>query len=329
MIYNKEYIEQLLTRFMDGETSEQEEQILTDFFSANDSIPEEWEPYREMFASFDTDVYDFKEEELESFVKEEKPKTRTIRIWPWLAAACVVGLIIMISFWPNNDASAPQIAAISTKTENKVAPIEPEAKHAEKATPMTNAKAHVKKEVKYKAAPRIDEPVEYYVPVASGDIPEPLNENLHYASNEAKDTVPYQAPGKMNEFIDNLAEHYKVKGESITCTTDTKDSTTVCIAYVFYNTKELNLFNRLLQAACWYHNETPGYLLNYSHQQFFFSLKDMRLGLKYLWIAERVDNKILLYCTRAPINAEISSECFREYRDNLPMTTNFQKTKQI
>lgn len=95
MTYNKEYIEQLLRRFMDGETTEQEEQFLAEYFSKSDSIPEEWEAYREMFESFSTDAYDFTEEELSKFVKEETPKFRTIRLWHWLAAACVAALMIV------------------------------------------------------------------------------------------------------------------------------------------------------------------------------------------------------------------------------------------
>lgn len=95
MIYNKEYIEQLLRRFMDGETIEQEEQFLTEYFSKSDSIPEEWEAYREMFDSFATDAYDFTEEELSTFVKEETPKPRNIKMWPWLAAACVAALLVI------------------------------------------------------------------------------------------------------------------------------------------------------------------------------------------------------------------------------------------
>ena len=69
--------------------------------------------------------------------------------------------------------------------------------------------------------------------------------------------------------------------------------------------------------ACWYSDETPGYLLNFSHQQFFFELKDMRKRLQYRWIAERVNGKILLYSTCAPLGTKESSTCYQEYRDEL------------
>lgn len=105
MKYNKEYIEQLLLRFIDGETTEQEEQFLAEYFSTNDSIPEEWEAYRELFASFATDSYDFTEEELNHFAKEEAPRARTISLWPWLAAACVAAMLIVFLAPPREDAS--------------------------------------------------------------------------------------------------------------------------------------------------------------------------------------------------------------------------------
>lgn len=111
MTYNKEYIEQLLQRFMDGETTELEEQFLVEYFSTSDSIPEDWEAYREMFASFATDAYDFSEEELIGI----SPKPRMIRILPWLAAACVAALLIIFMAPPREDASRGSEGSVIAK----------------------------------------------------------------------------------------------------------------------------------------------------------------------------------------------------------------------
>lgn len=150
MKYNKEYIEQLLQRFMDGETTEQEEQFLAEYFSTSDSIPEEWEAYREMFASFSTDAYDFSEEELigaerptptsmvftpppsPPFSGEGNPvregdlippKHRIIKILPWLAAACIAALMVVVLAPPREDASLNSggnvIAEVKTDSMNK------------------------------------------------------------------------------------------------------------------------------------------------------------------------------------------------------------------
>lgn len=156
------------------------------------------------------------------------------------------------------------------------------------------------------------------------------DENLHYASNVINDTVDnYQSPSRMEEFIVKIANYHHIKCDSLSCAIGKDDSDVVSTAYVFPDTEELDLFRRLLQAACWYDDKMPGYLLNYSHQQFFFCLKDMRKGLKYLWIAERVRNKILLYSTHSPLDTEVSSDGFREYRDKLTNTSINQKSKKI
>ena len=149
--------------------------------------------------------------------------------------------------------------------------------------------------------------------------------NLHYAAHteEQKDTLPYQDPARMDEFIAKMASYYNVKEGELTCSS-VKDSNVVSAVYVFPDKKmasssqqEVDVFNRLLQAACWYNNETPGYFLNFSHQQFFFELKDMHHQLHYRWIAERVNGKILLYGTHAPLGTKESSTCYQEYRDEL------------
>jgi len=123
----------------------------------------------------------------------------------------------------------------------------------------------------------------------------------------------------MDEFIAKMADFNKVKAVALDCVAPgSADSTVVGTAYVFEDRQELDLFGRLLQAACWYDSKTPGYLLNFSRQQFYFSLKDQRQGRKYLWMAERIGgNHILLYSTHSPIEASVSSACFQEYREQL------------
>jgi hypothetical protein len=154
--------------------------------------------------------------------------------------------------------------------------------------------------------------------------------NIHYASHSlAKDTVPYQDPARVDEFIAKMADYYKVKEGELRCSAP-KDSSIVSTVYVFPDKKtvsagrqEVDIFSRLLQVACWYSDETPGYLLNFSHQQFFFELKDVRKQLQYRWIAERVNGKILLYSTCAPLEVTVSSACYLEYREELMHARSF------
>ena len=147
--------------------------------------------------------------------------------------------------------------------------------------------------------------------------------NLHYAAYSPEEDSTYQAPSRMVEFITKIADYNKVKAVPLMCSIGSSDSTAVSMAYVFEDKEELNLFGRLLQAACWYDSKTPGYLLNFSHQQFFFTLKDLRKNEKYLWIAERIiGGRILLFSTHSPIEADVSSVCYQNYREQL-MHTNY------
>ena len=84
---NNPHIESLLEQFMQGETSLEQEQELSKFFSNSSSIPEEWEAYKEMFAYFEAGMP----------LMEEKPKRNITRpIWALIAAA-VVAIAIMVA----------------------------------------------------------------------------------------------------------------------------------------------------------------------------------------------------------------------------------------
>ena len=147
------------------------------------------------------------------------------------------------------------------------------------------------------------------------------DDNLHYATYTAEEDSTYQAPSRMDEFITKIAEYNKVKAVPLDCITDKEKSNIANKAYVFQDTKELDLFSRLFQAACWYDSKAPGYLLNFSQQQFFFTLKDLRKGEKYLWVAERIDGgRILLYSSLSPIEANVSTACYQKYREQLTHT---------
>ena len=154
--------------------------------------------------------------------------------------------------------------------------------------------------------------------------------DLHYAAADlTKDTIPYQDPARVDDFISQLADYHQVKQGQLTCSLPA-DSSVVSSVYVFPDRDEINLFNRLLQVACWYNSNTPGYHLNFSQQQFFFELKDMRRQLQYRWIAERINGRILFYSTQAPIGVKESSACYQQYRDELMYQNNFKsKTKKL
>ncbi len=156
------------------------------------------------------------------------------------------------------------------------------------------------------------------------------DQNLHYASiTTVDDTVKYQAPSRVDEFIAKMAEYNKVKEAELRCSIPL-DSNVVSRVYVFPDKQEIDVFGRLLQVACSYSDAMPGYHLYFSHLQFFFELQDVRKHLQYRWIAERVNGKILLYSTNAPLGVNTSSACYQEYRDELMHAKIINtKTKEI
>ena len=262
---------------------------------------------------------DFMDSVMKRMEAEPKP-AKKVRLWRWAAAAACLLLMIGIG-WTMMPMEEQEKTEPLTAQQIKETPVQQACTDStkglysqNKGSVLSEQQAHTEKKA----------PIQQSEAIAEEVIPVPVQDpNLHYAAQiQTKDTVPYQAPSRMEEFIAKLAEYNKVKGVPLNCTSDMgPDSTIVCTAYVFEDKEEYDLFARLLQAACWYDSNTPGYLLSYSHQQFFFTLKDLRKGNKYLWIAERlVGERILLFSTHSPIETTVSSVCYQNYREQLTHT---------
>lgn len=310
---NKNEIQRLIDRYLNGVTTPEEEQQLARALLCDD-IPDEWKVVRIMLgelamgeAEYDTDMAEK--------VSHVKPVVVSI-FARWLVAASIALLIGFVCF-----------NSIESNEDNVVAEMKTDKpqEHRMVSNNAVSNESPTKEQIDgTNTGPTI------HNSNINNIIAKVTDENLHYASNVINDTVDnYQSPSRMEEFIVKLANYHHIKCDSLSCAIGKDDSDVVSTAYVFPDTEELDLFRRLLQAACWYDDKMPGYLLNYSHQQFFFCLKDMRKGLKYLWIAERVRNKILLYSTHSPLDTEVSSDGFREYRDKLTNTSINQKSKKI
>lgn len=255
-------------------------------------------------------------------------RKQTVPLWRWLSIAASILLIIGIGTTLMKKERTSDSGSLVAKVEETqdAAPVTAAAKEVKPI--RTEAKPQTVKSQTMKLQTRESQTAQ---PAKSDETyDEPTDPNLHYASNElTKDTVPYQDPARVDSFIAKLAANYDVKQGELKCS-QPAGSNVVSSVYVFPDNKEIDLFNRLLQVACCYKNETPGYFLNFSHQQFFFELKDMRKQLKYRWIAERVNGKILFYGTHAPLGTKESSACYQEYRDELMHINSINyKTKKI
>ena len=245
-----------------------------------------------------------------SFVAKIKPLHR------WIAVAAYLVLIIGIAatLWPKEEQSTAPLTAKKTEQPQT----EPKSPSSDNTTEEIRVADNDKQ--------RESEPTPAEEPAVTKEelnpvtIPDP---NLHYAAlATVEDSVPYQNPSRVDDFITELAQYYKVKAVPLSCTSDTGEGTIVCTAYLFKDEQELDLFARLLQVACWYNSKTPGYLLNFSQERFFFKLEDPRKDEKCLWMAERIGKEyVLLFSTHYPKNVTLSSACFQEYREQLTHIT--------
>lgn len=154
--YNEDNIKELLLRFTEGQTTEAEEEVLKDYFTHNEHIPEEWEAYKYLFSSFDTDAYDFTQEEVDAMFVAGPAKKRAI--WPWLSIAGIAAcLFLVFTLYPRK--SADSLVA-NNKVETKTIPVVPEKiTNAEEKTiceqPSTPSKPKARKAVARKPQPMV------------------------------------------------------------------------------------------------------------------------------------------------------------------------------
>ena len=270
---------------------------------------------------------------------DAKPVAKTRRLWAWLsAAACIlliigIGLHVQFSDWtrPVAQSDTPNQSIGHVQSVNRTRPVaQSDTSSCSIGAPQSsNRGASVAQSgrpnppIEAPQSPHRGAPIEESTTLDS-------DPDLHYAAADlTKDTVPYQDPARVDEFIAQLADYHQVKQGLLKCSQPAENSVESTV-YVFPDKDEINLFGRLLQMACWYNNEMPGYHLNFSQQQFFFELKDMRKQLQYRWIAERINGRILFYGTHAPLGTKTSSACYQQYRDELMYQNSINiKTKKI
>lgn len=127
-LHDTHNIELLLSRFMAGESTLDEERILTEYFLTNDVRPE-WQDYKEMFALFAAGEVDVAHEEHNSVISinsaNEKPKTIMLR---WFMSGIAASIAILFCIYPNitnkNASETPPSVANNTDAVRHCAPTE-------------------------------------------------------------------------------------------------------------------------------------------------------------------------------------------------------------
>lgn len=136
----------LIKKYLNGETNAEEERLLA-LEVSGENVPEDWKIIAEMLGELTIDEALFDQE-----MAQRKHKARIIKLWPWMAAACAVALLVVFLRPPR--VSAPvqpqteQVAKIDAsksvecevRSENIPSQAKPIAQHRQHAS-TTIAKA--------------------------------------------------------------------------------------------------------------------------------------------------------------------------------------------
>lgn len=118
-MYNEKQIRQLLTRFMEGQTTVEEEQEIARWFAARRELAPDLEDYRQMFAYFDAGMPEEDVAVTPVAVGGSLSAARRIALRvAMIAAACVaVAVVMTLALSPSSpSADSVQIAAVPVDT---------------------------------------------------------------------------------------------------------------------------------------------------------------------------------------------------------------------
>lgn len=141
-------IRQLIGRFMQGLTSIEEEEQISQWFAVHTDVSDDLKPYQQMFAYFDKGMPIDKQIPVEEEIR--KPLRNHLRLrplWCFLAAAAAVALLVVMT-WParNGDCTASPAATLAQADKDSAETLVPAAE--------TEVRNQVKQAVRPKTRPR-------------------------------------------------------------------------------------------------------------------------------------------------------------------------------
>ena len=331
--------QQLIDRYLQGITTPDEERQLARELLRPDT-PSEWQAIRLMLGELAMD-----EAAYDAIMERRQPAAKVAglrRRWWWVAAACLVAVLslpiiynkqekeelpILAQQRPSLQGDNSQSSLPSLQGDNTQSSL-PSLKgdNSQSSLPSLQGEGlgvgsvtKTAKRMEKTETPPPTPPLE-----GRGEAtpkPEPEAKPIYAAYSEKDDSADYLPPARVDEFIGKLANYHHIEPEVLT------DSAAHSVAYVFPDNDKVRLFDRLLQVACSYHYDSPGYQMTISQQQLLFTLEDTRLSCRYLWLAERIGgSRIILYATHAPTGAAASSEAYQEFRER---TTHTNQTTEL
>lgn len=147
-------IRQLIGRFMQGLTSIEEEEQISQWFAVHTDVSDDLKPYQQMFAYFDKGMPIDEQMPIDKQMSVEEEIRKPLRdrlrlrpLWCFLAAAAAVALLVVMT-WPaqNGDSTATPAATLAQAEKDSAEAIVP--------TAETEMKNNVKQTVKPKMRPR-------------------------------------------------------------------------------------------------------------------------------------------------------------------------------
>ena len=154
--YDKQEITRILDKFMTGETSLEEEQMLAQYFRTHE-VGDEWQEYKEMFALFDNGEVDIEPDDAsnQSFDDDngkimmlpkavnEKPKI--IPIW-WLTAGIAASVLLLLALhYKGNDVKPEAQPMVAQHTEQQNSTKKAEEVHQIQEAPVVAQSTPVKR----------------------------------------------------------------------------------------------------------------------------------------------------------------------------------------
>ncbi len=319
--------QQLIDRYLQGITTPDEERQLARELLRPDT-PSEWQAIRLMLGELAMD-----EAAYDAIMERRQPAAKVVglrRRWWWVAAACLVAVLslpiiynnkqekqelpILAQQLPTQQENHEQTSLPSSQGDNSQSSLPSlQGDNSQSSLPSLQGEGLGVGSVT-KTAERMEK-------AETPPQAEPEAKPIYAAYAEKDDSADYLPPARVDEFIGKLANYHHIEPEVLS------DSAAHSVAYVFPDNDKVRLFDRLLQVACSYHYDSPGYQMTISQQQLLFTLEDTRLSCRYLWLAERIGgSRIILYATHAPTGAAVSSEVYQEFRER---TTHTNQTTEL
>ena len=176
-------IEILIKKYLNGETTAEEERQLA-LEVSSENAPEDWKIIAEMLGELTVDEALFNQ-----MMAERSHKSRIVKLWPWVAAACVAALLIVFLSPPRKDApSKPQIAKVAIEHKQVL----PKVKAAEEK--LVEPKAEKPQIVEKPRKPHKARSKKNVSKSIIKEEKEPFKENATLRPVEEGDIVPYEDP---------------------------------------------------------------------------------------------------------------------------------------